>query len=87
LAVVQRWRSGQPRHSDPKMALPLLVMRTVLPAGQVAVARAVSMVKSSTVNPPGTAARDEESRDGLFGPTEHGVQVQRPAARRDCGRG
>jgi hypothetical protein len=57
LAVVQRSRSGQPEHRWPNTAWLLGVIATVWPAGQVTVCWSRSILKSSLVNPPGTADR------------------------------
>jgi hypothetical protein len=55
LAVVQRARSGQSAHSLPKVTVRFALIGRVCPPGQVTVLAWSSMVKSSTVNPPGTA--------------------------------
>ena len=57
LAVVLRCRSGQSRQATPKTALRAVVIRRVMPFGQVTVPVVSSMVKSSRVNPPATAGR------------------------------
>ncbi len=54
---VHRSRSGHPWHLWPNTAFLLGVIATVNPWGQVTVPAAVSMAKSSMVNPPGTAER------------------------------
>ncbi len=51
LQVVQRARSGQSRHSAPKVATRVRLKATVCPAGQVTVPRCSSTVKSSAVKP------------------------------------
>ena len=56
-AVVQRARSGQPRQAAPKVTARVRLIGRVIPFGQVAVPAASSTVKSSRVNPPGTAGR------------------------------
>lgn len=56
--VVHRAARGHPRQIVPKVTLPLLVIGRVRPARQVAVGVSSSMVKSSIVIPPGTAARN-----------------------------
>lgn len=50
--MVQRSRSGQPRHAAPKVTVRRRVIRRVVPFEQVGVAASVSTVKSSSVNPP-----------------------------------
>ena len=55
--AVHRARRGQSRQGAPNVAVPLAVICRVCPAGQVTVPVVVSMVKSSAVNPPGTAGR------------------------------
>jgi len=55
LDVVHRARSGQVPQAAPKMTLRVGVTGRVMPAGQVTVPACSSTVKSSTVNPPGTA--------------------------------
>jgi hypothetical protein len=55
LAVVQRWRSGQPWQWRAKLAWPELVIGAVAPAGHLTMPACRSMRKSWTVNPPGTA--------------------------------
>ena len=56
--AVQRARSAQSRQSFSNIALPARVIFLILvPAGHVTVAVVWSTVKSSTVNPPGTAGR------------------------------
>lgn len=57
-ALVQRRRSGQRRQCFAKLAVREAPMVTVCPAGQVTVPAAVSMSKSSRLNPPGTAERN-----------------------------
>jgi hypothetical protein len=64
LAVVHRWRSEQPAHAAPKVTVRAGLICRVTPAGQVTVPWPSSMVKSSAVNPPGTAGR---SGPGLMG--------------------
>ena len=56
--VVQRLRSGQVLQLAPKVARPLVVRATVIPAGQVSVAASSSISKSSRSKPPGTAGRN-----------------------------
>ena len=53
--MVQRARSGQPWQAAPKVTRRVRLIRRVTPLGQVAVPAASSTVKSSAVNPPGTA--------------------------------
>ncbi|MDQ3537895.1 MAG: hypothetical protein M3415_03730 [Actinomycetota bacterium] len=55
--VVQRARSGQAWQRRPKVALPLALIGTVSPLGQVTVRLSWSTRKSSRSNPPGTAGR------------------------------
>jgi hypothetical protein len=55
LAVVHRARSGQSAHSFPKVTVRDLVIGRVCLPGQVTVPRSSSIVKSSMVNPSGTA--------------------------------
>jgi hypothetical protein len=55
LEVVHPLRSGQARHSAPKVATPVVLIGRVMALGQVTVPAASSTVKSSTVNPPATA--------------------------------
>jgi hypothetical protein len=56
LAVVHCGRSGQVRQAAPKVTEPVGLTGRVIPAGQVACPASWSMVKSSRVNPPSTAA-------------------------------
>ncbi len=53
---VHRSRSGQPRQATPKVTCPVRLTGRVTPFGQVIVPASTLTVKSSTVNPPGTAA-------------------------------
>jgi hypothetical protein len=55
VAVVQRARSGQSAHARPKVTVRFGLIVRVCPPGQVTVRACSSMVKSSRVNPPGTA--------------------------------
>ena len=57
LAVVHQGRSGQPAQAAPKATARAGLIGRVMPAGQVTVPACSSMVKSSAVNPPGTAGR------------------------------
>src|ERR1022692_2169025 len=57
LAVVHCWRGGQVAHAAPKVTVRAWLICRVIPAGQVTVPWPSSMVKSSTVNPPGPAGR------------------------------
>ena len=57
LAVVHRSRSGQPAQTGPKVTYRLLLIGRTCPAGQLTVPCSSSRMKSSRVNPPGTAGR------------------------------
>jgi hypothetical protein len=54
---VQRFRSGQSRHAVLNFAQSVRLMGRMTPAGQVTLRSTSFTVKSSTVNPPGTAGR------------------------------
>ena len=56
-AVVHRSRSGHSAHKEPKVTVWAGLIGRVCPAGQVTMPAPSSMVKSSAVNPPGTAGR------------------------------
>jgi hypothetical protein len=57
VVVVHRCRSRQPTHSLPKVTVRLGLIGRVCPAGQLTAPAGSSMVKSSRLNPPGTAGR------------------------------
>ncbi|HEY5855654.1 MAG TPA: hypothetical protein VIW24_16810 [Aldersonia sp.] len=61
--VVQRSRSGQPAHSAPKVTVRFGLIARVCPPGPVTVPAGPSMLKSSRMNPPGTAARSVRDLD------------------------
>ncbi len=55
LAAVHLSRSGQPAQAAPKVTVRAGLIGRVTPAGQVTVPASSLTVKSSRVNPPGTA--------------------------------
>ena len=58
LLLVHWARSGQPLHARPKITFRFAVTRRVTWWGQVTAVSSALMVKSSRVNPPGTAGRN-----------------------------